>query len=227
MESTAFRWWDVGRVAGVKLESGSGCKLLYLHVLACVYAFIGGDWERVHRRVGAGPKGVDPLPGMNNAPLLRPVAVCATVSANTEWWLGTRRFCVLSRCVRGVATRWSGFLPTRSGGWVCAAFAACRGVCWGFFQHGVMAGYAPFLRSVAVCDQRVGVVSANTEWWLGSARWWFVSGFGGFFQDGVVAGLEAVATNGEVKMLVGWLYPFPSFTSGCLVWYDGCLLVVW
>ena len=42
---------------------------------AQVYAFSGGDWWRVHRRVGVGPRSVDPLAGVKNAPLLRPVAV--------------------------------------------------------------------------------------------------------------------------------------------------------
>ncbi|MEO5335059.1 MAG: hypothetical protein H7839_23855 [Magnetococcus sp. YQC-5] len=48
-------------------------------VFVTVNGLFGADLERVHRRVGAGPFGVDPSPVVNNAPLLRPVAVCARV----------------------------------------------------------------------------------------------------------------------------------------------------
>ena len=66
-------------------------QVVVFAALAHVYAFSGGDWERVHRRVGVGPRGVDPLPGVKNAPLLRPVAVCAPVGLMAELCCRLRR----------------------------------------------------------------------------------------------------------------------------------------
>ncbi|MBF0399702.1 MAG: hypothetical protein HQL90_02925 [Magnetococcales bacterium] len=95
------------------------------------------------------------------------------------------------RCVaRDAARQVANLLPTRSGGWEPvargekrAAFAACRGVCAVWHVGGVVAAGCG-----RGCGQAGGRRTANTEWWLVSARWWFVSGFGGFLQDGVVAG---------------------------------------
>ncbi|MEO5351556.1 MAG: hypothetical protein H7836_18230 [Magnetococcus sp. YQC-3] len=123
-----------------------------------------------------------PSPGVNNAPFLRPVAVCA------GGWPG-------------------GGLGMRPGRWPTNGVVFCQHgvvvVCqrvWPvFFKDGVVAGYplpgaknAPLLRPVAVglrfgtslvlwlrvvagdAARQVAIVlewfSANTEWWLGTRR---------------------------------------------------------
>ena len=66
-------------------------QVVVFAALAHVYAFSGGDFERVHRRVGVGPRSVDPSPGVKNEPLLHPVAVCAMFGLMAELCCGLWR----------------------------------------------------------------------------------------------------------------------------------------
>ncbi|MEO5352122.1 MAG: hypothetical protein H7835_02795 [Magnetococcus sp. XQGC-1] len=70
-----------------------------------------------------GPKGVDPSPGVKNAPLLRPVAVCARVGTSVVLWL---RVCGVAQVVAGGAARQVANVPV-SRGEKLADFADCRG----------------------------------------------------------------------------------------------------